>query len=49
MKAIIAAECGVELATDFFDTAWSDQHFQNILQVVEYDSKTSKLKSQKEL
>src|SRR6218665_3577683 len=32
-----AAEPGVKLATDFFDTARSDKHFQNILQVVEND------------
>ena len=32
-----AAEHGVELATDVSDTAQSDKHFQNILQVVEND------------
>jgi len=32
-----AAERGVKLATDFVDTAQSDKHFQNILQVVEND------------
>jgi len=34
-----AAERGVKLATDFSDTARSDRHFQNILQVVENDRK----------
>jgi hypothetical protein len=34
-----AAERGVKLATDFVDTAQSDKHFQNILQVVEMDCK----------
>ena len=30
-----AAERGVKLSTDFLDTARSDKHFQNVLQVVE--------------
>lgn len=33
------AERGVKLATDFVDTARSDEHFQNVLQVVEHDRK----------
>jgi len=33
------AERGVKLASDFVDTARSDEHFQNILQVVEHDRK----------
>lgn len=36
-----AAERGVKLATDFVDTARSDKHFQNILQVVENDRKNN--------
>lgn len=31
------AERGVKLASDFVDTARSDEHFQNILQVIEKD------------
>jgi len=34
-----AAERGVKLATDFVDAARSDEHFQNILHVVEDDRK----------
>lgn len=34
-----AAERGVKLATDFVDVARSDEHFQNILHVVEDDRK----------
>jgi hypothetical protein len=34
-----AAERGVKLATDFVDTAQSDEHFQYILQVVENNRK----------
>jgi len=36
-----AAERGVKLATDFVDTARSDKHYQNILQVVENDRKNN--------
>ena len=46
MKAINvvndAAVRGVKLATDFVDTARSDKHFQNILQVVENDHQRNK-------
>ena len=33
------AERGVKLASDFVETARSDEHFQNVLQVVEKDRK----------
>jgi len=43
-----AAERGVKLSTDFVDTARSDTHYQNILQVVEQDrSKNPNLRVQK--
>ena len=45
-----AAERGVKLATDFVETARSDKHFQNILQVVENDRKNNpNLRVKKEL
>jgi hypothetical protein len=37
-----AAERGVKLSTDFVDVARSDEHFQNVLQVVETNRKTTK-------
>jgi len=33
------AERGIKLATDFVEVARSDEHFQNVLQVVEKDRK----------
>jgi len=30
-------ERGIKLSTDFLDAARSDEHFQNVLQVVEQD------------
>jgi hypothetical protein len=43
-----AAERGVKLSTDFVDTARSDEHFQNVLQVVGQDrSKRPNLRVQK--
>jgi len=45
-----AAECGVKLATYFIDATWCDEHFHNILQVVESDRKQNpNFESQKEL
>ena len=35
------AERGVKLSSDFTDTARSDEHFQNVLQVVENDRKNA--------
>ena len=35
------AERGVKIATDFADAARSDEHFQNVLQVVEQDRKAN--------
>ena len=41
------AERGVKLSSDFIDTARTDTHFQNVLQIVEEPSSYPNLRSQK--